>query len=110
MTTSVLLGLSIVAAFVSCLAAVISVITVRRGADADLKGDMIELSRLVERIAKDARSDKMRRVRMGQKTGESADSAIEVPPGAEDIPLAGGPIASKNDLRRRVLAARGIGR
>lgn len=109
MAASVFELLSMLGALISCSAAVFAVFTVRRGADADLKGDVIELSRLVERISKDARRDKMRRVRMGEKVGDPTDS-MEIPPGAEEIPLQTALAGGKDALRRRVLATRGIGR
>jgi hypothetical protein len=112
MDTSYLSLLTYLSALISVGAAVVSVMVVRRGADADLKGDVNDLARFVERLAKDQRSDRMRRVRQGAKLGADVPEPMEIPPGAENIALGGSeaPVSAKEELRRRVLAARGIGR
>ncbi len=112
MFTSALELVCSLSALIAVAAAVVAIMTVRRGADADLKGDVNDLARLVERIAKDQRSDRMRRVRSGSRMGEKGSDDLEVPPGAEAIPLPGmGDVPGrtpKEELRRRVLITRRV--
>jgi len=110
MLTSALELVAVIAALVAVGAAVASVFIVRRGADHELQADVNDLSKLVERISKDLRSDRMRAVRRGQKVGTNETEPMEIPPGAEGIALpADAPVPnSKEELRRRVLAARRI--
>lgn len=110
MSTSLLELLAFLPALISVAAAVVAVMIVRRGADADLKGDVNDLARLVERIAKDQRSDRMRRVRKGESMA-TPQGEIEIPPGAEAVPMAGaetGTGTAKDELRRRVMHLRGV--
>ncbi len=111
MDPTLFLFLSYLGACLSCFGAVMSWLISRRGGDAALKGDVNELAILVDRLAKAERRERMQRVRRGEKTGESGNGTFEVPPGAEDVPLvASSPHNPKDELRRRVLASRGIGR
>ncbi len=107
---TLLLLLAWLAASVSCMGAVVAWLNVTRGGDKQLKADVGELAVLVERIAQTERRERMSRVRKAQRNSEN----LEIPPGAEDIPLAGTSAEavtnSKDELRRRVLAARGISR
>lgn len=91
-----------IAAFVGCI------VLLRRGANAELRGDLNELTGMVERLARNTRRESMRRVRAGEKLGADGPGEMSVPPGAEGIPLAEGSPASfsKHELRRRVLAGR----
>ncbi len=109
MDTSALNWIPIICSLVSVVAGVICIQAVRRGADAELKADLNELAGTVERITKENRRERMRRVRAGEK-----DSAqpFPIPPGAENVPLETSDatvtaIADKSELRRR---ARLVGR
>jgi len=109
MSPTLLLLLAWLAASVACMGAVVAWLNVTRGGDAGLKADVNELTLLVERLAKTERRERMSRVRRAR----DVPAELEVPPGAEDIPLAGSQETvtnAKDELRRRVLAARGIGR
>ncbi len=109
MSPTLLLLLAYLAASLSCMGAVVSWLIQQRGGDASLKADVNELTLLVERLAKTERRERMSRVRRSRDAPEQ----IEVPPGAEAIPLEGTQETvtnAKDELRRRVLAARGIGR
>jgi len=90
------------------MAAVVAWLFVRRGADADLRGDVNELSTLVERIAKADRRERMSRVRRGEKATDAGE-AFPVPPGAEALAAdaAVTPFNSKQELRRRLMSFRG---
>ncbi len=104
--------IALLAALVAVGAAVASVFIVRRGADADLKGDVNELTRLVERLDKEYRREKMRRVRHGEKVGsDGAEASAELtagPPELVQAATAGYPATAggKEALRRRVGALR----
>jgi len=83
-TTSAIDFIPILCALISVAAAVAAAFIVRRGSDSALKGDVNELAAMVERLTKEARRDKMRRVRAGQK--DTDPESFPVPPGAEQIP------------------------
>lgn len=107
MPTSYLIALTAIAACISVVAAFVAVFIVRRGTDAALKGDVNDLAVLVERLAKAHRREQMSRVRRGEKDPLSASEPFPVPPGAEGIPIqAESPLNAKEELRRRVMAAR----
>lgn len=107
MSASYLLALTALAAFVAVVAATIAVLTVRRGADAALKGDVSDLAVLVERLAKAHRREQMSRVRRGEKDPLTASEGFPIPPGAEGIALSETPpLTAKEELRRRVMANR----
>lgn len=104
MVTSVMVWVPIFGALISVAAAVVSVMAVRRGADADLRGDVHELAAMVERFSKEARRDKMRRVRAGEKVGTIDDEPMPVPPGFNpaQASLPVGTFDRKQELRRRL--------
>lgn len=85
---------AILGAAVSCAAAVIAVLFIRRGTDAELKTDVQELALLVERLAKANRREKMARVRAA---GSSSEPVNPNPP--VDFP-----IDPKTALRRQIAA------
>ncbi len=103
MDPTLLFALSIIATCVSCGAAVLSIVFQRRSGDAALKGDVSELTILVERLAKAERRERMSRVRSG-RADSAAPEGYPVPPGAENLdvekPQAG--VMDKNELRRMV--------
>lgn len=88
---------SIIAAAVSCGAAVFAALFTRRGSDAELKTDVNELALLVERMAKAQRREKMARVRASNR---------ETPPEQPDLPV-DAPADPKSAIRRRLAAVRG---
>ncbi len=102
MSPTLLLLLAYFAASLSCMGAIVSWLFIRRGGDSDLKGDVHELTILVDRLSKAERRERMSRVRRGEKEGQPGE-AFPVPPGAENLTAeAPGPI-DKGELRRRVL-------
>lgn len=107
MVTSVPDLIALLSALVAVGAAVAAVFLVRRGADADLKGDVNELTRLVDRLDKEYRREKMRRVRAGEKV--STDGP-ENPPGLQEAPPglvpASPAMVGKEALRRRLASIR----
>ncbi len=109
MDASVYAIIALVWACVSVGAAVVTAVLMRRGGDAALKEDVHELADMVERLSKEARRDKMRRVRAGEKVGATDPEAFPIPPGAEGIVSAETSPVDKAELRRRTLAARRIG-
>jgi len=106
METSYLIGLIVICALISVAGATASLFIVRRGADAETKADVSELSILVDRLAKEQRRERMSRVRRGEKDSDNA-GGFPIPPGAEGIPVGQeAPLTAKDELRRRVMAAR----
>lgn len=99
---------SISGAFISCVGAVVTVWLARRGVDAELKGDVNELADAVERISKDQRRQRMRRVRAGEK--EAPQGAPEGPAAPPELiqsaPEGLGAVTGKDALRRAVAANR----
>jgi len=112
--TSYLVLIPIACSLISVAAAVAAVFVVRRGRDHELQGDVNELSRLVERIDKETRRERMRRVRAGTQVAVVETEGFPVPPGAESLELAQQTpeqvaLQNKEQLRRRVFAARRSG-
>lgn len=109
MFTSAIDLIALVSALVAVGAAVAGAFIARRGTDSDLKGDVSELANLVDRLAKESRREKMRGVRAGTKSTAENPEGFPIPPGAEGLaPHEEPSVASKDELRRRVFAARRI--
>lgn len=87
---------ALIAAAVSCGAAVFAVLFTRRGGDAELKTDVNELALLVERMAKAQRREKMARVRASSKD----------PPQEQTLLPIDAPADPKSEIRRRLAAVR----
>lgn len=108
MTASIPDLITLLSTLVAVAAAVAAVFVVRRGADADLKGDVNELTRLVDRIDREYRREKMRRVRAGEKiNSEGPESPPELQEGPDKFGVQCAiPFESKEALRRRLGAMR----
>lgn len=92
--------LTLVAAGISLAGAALSVWNSRKNSVTELKNDVEDIISVVERIAKESRSAKMRRVREA-----AADTDIPKPPGlVESQPTA--PVTDKAALRRMAFGGR----
>lgn len=78
--------INVISACVAVGAVVVMMIFMRRGADAELKGDVDELSRLMEKMAREQRRERMRQVRAGEKAGGSdSQETISTPFGPRPV-------------------------
>jgi hypothetical protein len=111
MITSAIDLLALAACIISVIAAVVSVYTVRRGADAGLQGDLNELAGLVDKLSREQRRERMQRVRRGESAAPApsgeVSSLFPVPPDLRAVESPAETTTSKDELRRRVFAARG---
>ena len=103
MPTSAIDLLATISALICVGCTVACAFLIRRGADAELKSDVGELAAYVDKLARESRREKMRRVRAGEKVGEvAAGPEIPVPPqlasGGGEVATVS-PIANKAALR-----------